>query len=287
MDAFKKEWCGRGKDCYKILGVTRISTYREIKNKYNNLSLALHPDKNPNQTQEDKDLYVLVNKAWEILGNEKSRDEYDNYLKLKSKLDSPRESMILVFIILYALAVFVVYQYRKQRNYQIKLMLLKDNKVKRYFKDIGINITDTKQKIIKKKDKKSKRKSKNKDNNNSNNKDKIKSSSDITNEHIQMALDKLNLKAPGFTVDEPEWKDVAKTLPYDILWLINKIIYKIKFRIKYQILGQTMSDDDREYCCRKNFGINEEEWNLMTLQEKQKYLNKPGQWKLKKSQKKD
>ena len=103
-----------------------------------------------------------MNKAWEILGNEKSRDEYDNYLKLKSKLDSPRESMILVFIIIYALAVFVVYQYRKQRNYQIKLMLLKDDKVKRYFKDIGINITDTKQKIIKKKDKKSKKKSKNK-----------------------------------------------------------------------------------------------------------------------------
>eukprot|EP01084_Bolivina_argentea_P039056 72190_1 len=51
-DVLKEEWCG-DYDCYDLLGADQSSEFREIKQKYNNLSLALHPDKNPNQSTED------------------------------------------------------------------------------------------------------------------------------------------------------------------------------------------------------------------------------------------
>ncbi|KAK2952857.1 putative DnaJ domain containing protein [Blattamonas nauphoetae] len=64
------------KDLYKILGVRRDASHQEIKKRYRELSMKLHPDKNrddPNAT----DKYAEITNAYEILGNPDTRRQYD------------------------------------------------------------------------------------------------------------------------------------------------------------------------------------------------------------------
>merc|ERR1712174_185283 len=65
-DVLKEDWCG-SYNCYEILDLTADVDFRDIKQRYNNLSLTLHPDKNPNATDAEKERYVRINKAYEIL----------------------------------------------------------------------------------------------------------------------------------------------------------------------------------------------------------------------------
>jgi DnaJ-class molecular chaperone len=65
------------KNFYNILGVNEKSTKDEIKKAYRSLQMKYHPDKNMsnpdaiNMTQQ-------INEAYEILGDEQKREEYDN-----------------------------------------------------------------------------------------------------------------------------------------------------------------------------------------------------------------
>jgi molecular chaperone DnaJ len=64
------------KDFYAILGVGKESDAAEIKKKYRQLARELHPDK----TKGDKkleDRFKEVSEAYDILGDEKKRAEYD------------------------------------------------------------------------------------------------------------------------------------------------------------------------------------------------------------------
>ena len=64
------------KDYYKILGVQKKSSKDEIKKAYRTLSMKYHPDKNPNDaTCVSK--FQEINEAYEILGDESKRNEYD------------------------------------------------------------------------------------------------------------------------------------------------------------------------------------------------------------------
>lgn len=60
-------------DYYKVLGVSRQATASELKKAYRTLSLKYHPDK---QTG-DKKKYEEINKAYEVLSDEKQRRLYD------------------------------------------------------------------------------------------------------------------------------------------------------------------------------------------------------------------
>ena len=59
---------------YEILGVSKDATQQDIKKKYRKLSLKYHPDKNPN----GEEMFKKITKAYEVLGNEEKRREYDN-----------------------------------------------------------------------------------------------------------------------------------------------------------------------------------------------------------------
>jgi DnaJ-class molecular chaperone len=65
---------------YNILGVNEDSTEKEIKTAYRKLQMKYHPDKNPGN-QEANDMTQKINEAYETLGDEHKRQEYDSLRK--------------------------------------------------------------------------------------------------------------------------------------------------------------------------------------------------------------
>jgi len=61
---------------YNILGVSENADKHEIKKAYRNLQMKYHPDKNPG-SQESHDMTQKINEAYETLGDEQKRQEYD------------------------------------------------------------------------------------------------------------------------------------------------------------------------------------------------------------------
>jgi DnaJ-class molecular chaperone len=61
---------------YNILGVGENATKDEIKRAYRSLQMKYHPDKNPNN-QEAFRMTQKINEAYETLGDEQRKEEYD------------------------------------------------------------------------------------------------------------------------------------------------------------------------------------------------------------------
>jgi DnaJ-class molecular chaperone len=61
---------------YKTLGVSDKSTTDEIKKAYRKLSLKYHPDKNQGSIEAIQ-MFQKINEAYEVIGNEEKRREYD------------------------------------------------------------------------------------------------------------------------------------------------------------------------------------------------------------------
>jgi curved DNA-binding protein len=67
-----------GKDYYKILGVNRNASEREIKQAYRRLARQYHPDVNPgDKSAEGK--FKQINEAYEVLSDKENRKKYDKY----------------------------------------------------------------------------------------------------------------------------------------------------------------------------------------------------------------
>lgn len=67
-------------DYYKILGVDKKATEKEIKSAYRKLARKLHPDLNPNDT-DAKVKFQQINEANEVLSDPEKRKKYDQYGK--------------------------------------------------------------------------------------------------------------------------------------------------------------------------------------------------------------
>lgn len=64
------------RDYYKILGVDRNASEKDIKKAYRKLAREFHPDKNPdNKKSEEK--FKEINEAYEVLGTPENRSKYD------------------------------------------------------------------------------------------------------------------------------------------------------------------------------------------------------------------
>ena len=61
---------------YNILGVAETASKDEIKKAYRSLSLKLHPDRNPNNLEAVGKIQK-INEAYETLGDDQKRSEYD------------------------------------------------------------------------------------------------------------------------------------------------------------------------------------------------------------------
>lgn len=64
------------KDYYKVLGVKRNASEKEIKRSYRKLALEYHPDKNPDD-QGAEERFKQINEAYEVLGDADKRSKYD------------------------------------------------------------------------------------------------------------------------------------------------------------------------------------------------------------------
>ena len=65
------------KDYYKLLGVKKDASQKEIKKAYRKLAAKYHPDKNKNnKAAEEK--FKEINEANEVIGNVEKRKKYDN-----------------------------------------------------------------------------------------------------------------------------------------------------------------------------------------------------------------
>ncbi len=66
------------KDYYKVLGVGKNATQKEIRNAFRKLARKHHPDANPNN-KEAEERFKEINEAYEVLGDGKKRKGYDNF----------------------------------------------------------------------------------------------------------------------------------------------------------------------------------------------------------------
>ena len=65
-------------DYYKILGLEKTATVRDIKNAYRKLARKYHPDLNPND-KDAKNNFQKINEANEVLSDSEKRKKYDQY----------------------------------------------------------------------------------------------------------------------------------------------------------------------------------------------------------------
>jgi DnaJ-class molecular chaperone len=83
---------------YKVLGVDEKASKEEIKKSYRTLQMKYHPDRN-NNSQEANIMTQKLNEAYETLGDDEKREEYDMtrnnpFLKGGSNMDMPMDDII-------------------------------------------------------------------------------------------------------------------------------------------------------------------------------------------------
>src|SRR6201986_897956 len=65
-------------DYYKILGIDKTATEKDIKSAYRKRARQYHPDLNPNDTEANKK-FQQINEANEVLSDAEKRKKYDKY----------------------------------------------------------------------------------------------------------------------------------------------------------------------------------------------------------------
>ena len=80
------------KDYYQILNVSRDANVEDIKRAYRRLAMQYHPDRNPINSREAGEKFKEINEAYEVLGSEYKRRQYDSLISFSSY---PRKTTIM------------------------------------------------------------------------------------------------------------------------------------------------------------------------------------------------
>ena len=67
------------KDLYELFNLEQFSSYDSVKQKYRELVIKYHPDKNHQDSDNEK--YHLLTEAWNVLRDKDSKREYDDSLQ--------------------------------------------------------------------------------------------------------------------------------------------------------------------------------------------------------------
>lgn len=67
------------KDYYKTLGVNKSASQAEIKSAFKKLARKYHPDVNPDDKKNAEEKFKDISEAYEVLGDEKKRAQYDQF----------------------------------------------------------------------------------------------------------------------------------------------------------------------------------------------------------------
>lgn len=73
------------KDLYKMLGIARDATQRDIRSKYRRLAKKYHPDKQSNDTNHSSNRFIVLSEAVNILSDEETREKYDRQLQFAAQ----------------------------------------------------------------------------------------------------------------------------------------------------------------------------------------------------------
>ena len=74
------------KDYYRILGVNRDASAQDIKKAFRQLALRYHPDRNNDNMKQAEEKFKKINEAYEVLGDEQKKRQYDRLLDWPSYL---------------------------------------------------------------------------------------------------------------------------------------------------------------------------------------------------------
>ena len=66
-------------DYYTMLNLTKDCAKNDIESAYRKLAIKYHPDKNKDNIKEAEEKFKNISKAYQILSNDESRNNYDNY----------------------------------------------------------------------------------------------------------------------------------------------------------------------------------------------------------------
>ena len=105
-------------DYYKILGINKQATSQEIKKAYKKLAFKYHPDKNSgNNEAEEK--FKKIAEAYEILSDDKKRQNYDMFGKidLNHEFIDPMDIFQNIFVDIH----FVHFQYIHESLHQVNV----------------------------------------------------------------------------------------------------------------------------------------------------------------------
>jgi curved DNA-binding protein CbpA len=67
-------------DFYEVFGLKPTATQQEIKQSYSKLIIKYHPDKVKVKDEKSTKLFELIQRAYETLGDELKRSDYDKYI---------------------------------------------------------------------------------------------------------------------------------------------------------------------------------------------------------------
>jgi len=79
------------KKYYKIMGLDKDATEKDIKKMYRKLALEYHPDKNPGN-QEAEEMFKKISEAYQVLSDTTKRAAYDNTSMSSPFIFSGRQS---------------------------------------------------------------------------------------------------------------------------------------------------------------------------------------------------
>lgn len=70
------------KNYYQILDISHDASPEDIKKTFRRLALRYHPDRNPENIKEAEARFKEINEAYEVLGDEIRRRQYDRIITL-------------------------------------------------------------------------------------------------------------------------------------------------------------------------------------------------------------